>query len=87
MTDLLGSVIAAHGGLDRWRTVRAIDVTFNFYGGLLDIKGFPDHHRMDFTASSVHRIIGMSSASTCKNLPMEPGVSSYFRKKLRSLAE
>ena len=28
MTDLLSSVIAAHGGLDRWRTVRAIDVTF-----------------------------------------------------------
>jgi hypothetical protein len=45
MTDLLSSVIAAHGGLDRWRTVRAIDVTFNFYGGLLDIKGFPGHHR------------------------------------------
>jgi hypothetical protein len=45
MTDLLTSVIAAHGGLDRWRTVRAIDVTFNFSGGLLDIKGFPGHHR------------------------------------------
>src|SRR6266481_6372851 len=45
MTDLLSSVIAAHGGLDRWRTVRAIDVTFNFSGGLLDIKGFPGHHR------------------------------------------
>ena len=26
MADLLRSVIAAHGGLDRWRTVRAIDV-------------------------------------------------------------
>jgi hypothetical protein len=45
MTDLLSSVIAAHGGLDRWRTVRAIDVTCNFSGGLLDIKGFPGHHR------------------------------------------
>jgi hypothetical protein len=32
MTDLLSSVIAAYGGLDRWRTVRAIDVTFNFSG-------------------------------------------------------
>ena len=38
MTDLLSSVIAAHGGLDRWRTVRAIDVTFNFSGGLLDLN-------------------------------------------------
>src|SRR5882762_3424178 len=45
MADLLGSVIAAHGGLDRWRTVRAIDVTFNFSGGLLDLKGYPGHHR------------------------------------------
>ena len=36
--DLLRSVIAAHGGLDRWRTVRAIDVTFNFSGWLLDLK-------------------------------------------------
>jgi 3-oxoacyl-[acyl-carrier protein] reductase len=34
MSDLLSSVITAHGGLDRWRTVRAIDVTFNFSGGL-----------------------------------------------------
>ena len=45
MTDLLSSVIAAHGGLDRWHTVRAIDVTFNFSGGLLDLKGYPGHHR------------------------------------------
>jgi len=38
VNPLLGSVIAAHGGLDRWSTVRAIDVTFNFSGGLLDLK-------------------------------------------------
>jgi len=45
MTDLLSSVIAAHGGIDRWRTVGAIDVTFNFSGGLLDLKGYPGHRR------------------------------------------
>jgi hypothetical protein len=45
MTDLLSSVSAAHGGLDRWHTVRAIDVTFNFSGGLLDLKGYPGHRR------------------------------------------
>jgi hypothetical protein len=33
MTDLLGAVIEAHGGLERWRGVRAIDVRFNFSGG------------------------------------------------------
>jgi hypothetical protein len=52
MTDLLSSVIAAHGGLDRWRTVRAIDVTFNFSGGLLDIKGFPGHRRPSASADA-----------------------------------
>jgi hypothetical protein len=45
MTDLLSSVIAAHGGLDRWRSVRAIDVTFNFAGGLPDLKGYPGDRR------------------------------------------
>jgi hypothetical protein len=47
MTDLFSSVIAAHGGVDRWRTVRAIDVTFNFSGGLLDLKGYPGHRPPD----------------------------------------
>jgi hypothetical protein len=32
-------------GLDRWNAVRWVDVTFNFSGGLLDLKGFPGHHR------------------------------------------
>jgi len=53
MTGLLSSVITAHGGLDRWRTVRAIDVTFNFSGGLLDIKGFPGHHRPSASVDAV----------------------------------
>jgi hypothetical protein len=40
-TGLLSSVIAAHGGIDRWHTVGAIDVTFNFSAGcwiLRDIR-------------------------------------------------
>jgi hypothetical protein len=45
MSELLDAVIIAHGGLDRWNAVRSVDVTFNFSGGLLDLKGFPGHHR------------------------------------------
>ena len=45
MGELLDTVITAHGGLDRWNAVRSVDVTFNFSGGLLDLKGFPGHHR------------------------------------------
>lgn len=45
MSDLLESVIEAHGTAQRWQQVDAIDVTFNFWGGLLDLKGFPGHFR------------------------------------------
>jgi hypothetical protein len=45
MSDLLENVLAAHGGLDRWREVRAIDVTFNYWGALLDLKGYPGHRQ------------------------------------------
>jgi hypothetical protein len=43
MTDLLKNVIDAHGGMDTWRGVRAIDLRFNFSGAVLEIKGFPRH--------------------------------------------
>lgn len=46
MNELLERVIEAHGGLEAWKGIRAIDVVFNFSGGLLDLKGFlPGHHR------------------------------------------
>lgn len=45
MSDLLTTVIDAHGGADRWRRVAEIKVGFNFFGGLLDLKGFPGHWR------------------------------------------
>src|ERR1700693_1367323 len=43
MTDLLQLAIEAHGGEARWATVRSIVVSFNFYGALLELKGFPGH--------------------------------------------
>ncbi|SEC96189.1 hypothetical protein [Bradyrhizobium erythrophlei] len=43
MTDLLDATIRAHGGLEAWRAVRAIDVRFNFSGAGLVVKGFPRH--------------------------------------------
>jgi hypothetical protein len=43
MTTLLQAAIEAHGGLEQWRGVRAIDVRFNFSGAGLVAKGFPRH--------------------------------------------
>lgn len=54
MTDLLGSVLEAHGGLAAWRDVRSIDVTWNFSGQMLDLKGFPGH-RQPVATIDVHR--------------------------------
>jgi hypothetical protein len=45
MSDLLEAVIDAHGTAGRWREVESIEVTFNFYGALLDLKGYRGHFR------------------------------------------
>jgi hypothetical protein len=42
---LLDLAVSAHGGSKRWNSIRSIDVTFNFYGALLELKGYPGHRR------------------------------------------
>jgi hypothetical protein len=46
MSDLLTMAIDAHGGAARWRRAAGIKVHFNFFGGVLDLKGFPGHWRL-----------------------------------------
>jgi hypothetical protein len=41
VTDLLDAVLAAHGGLDRWREFSAIEATIVTGGKLWEIKGQP----------------------------------------------
>jgi hypothetical protein len=41
MNDLLTMVVDAHGGAARWRRAAGIKVRYNFFGALLDLKGFP----------------------------------------------
>jgi hypothetical protein len=43
MNELLELAIAAHGGMERWNRTKSITVAFNFYGALLDLKGYPGH--------------------------------------------
>ena len=38
MSDLLDSVLAAHGGLDRWTKVKSITVDASITGALWDVK-------------------------------------------------
>ena len=39
MTDLLNSVLQAHGGIERWRSFDTVRATFVSGGGLLPLKG------------------------------------------------
>jgi hypothetical protein len=48
-SNLLDEVIKSHGGLERWNRVKSIDLTWNFSGGLLTLKGYPDHYQPTIT--------------------------------------
>ena len=39
MTELLNSVLQAHGGIERWRSFDTVRATFSSSGGLLPLKG------------------------------------------------
>jgi hypothetical protein len=41
MNDLLETAIAAHGGLERWKTLQRLTVTAVSGGGLFELKGMP----------------------------------------------
>ena len=53
MIDYIVEVLDAHGGLDAWNKVRSLEVEFNFFGGLLELKGFPGHHKPTATVDAV----------------------------------
>jgi hypothetical protein len=42
MSDLLELAMKAHGGLDRWREIKTLDLRMTLTGGLFRIKGYPE---------------------------------------------
>ena len=42
MSDLLDLALKAHGGLDRWREVKSLDVRASLTGALYHLKGYPE---------------------------------------------
>lgn len=42
MTDLVELALQAHGGLDRWRLMRTLDLRLSISGELYELKGFPE---------------------------------------------
>jgi hypothetical protein len=49
MNELLELALSAHGGLDRWKRIRSIDVSLIISGQLLEVKGFPEHQHTKVT--------------------------------------
>src|SRR5258708_19897457 len=54
MNDLLAQVIAAHGGLDRWNTLKKVTATVVAAGGVLSIKGPGDPPNPPHTTVLLH---------------------------------
>src|ERR1700730_10323113 len=42
VSDLLDLALKAHGGIDRWREVKSLDVRVSLTGALYDLKGYPE---------------------------------------------
>lgn len=64
MTDLLDLAIKAHGGLERWQKVAAVQVSFAHSGRLLEIKGYPGHRFTTLTIDARQQraeIVGMDA--------------------------
>lgn len=55
MSDLLGAVLAAHGGLDRWRQFSLIEATIVSGGKLWEIKGQPQDPSPRRMTVALHR--------------------------------
>jgi hypothetical protein len=55
VTDLLNAVIAAHGGLERWRTFGIIEATIISGGKLWEIKGQPQDPTPRRMTVALHR--------------------------------
>ena len=43
MNGLLELAVSAHGGLERWKRIKSIDVSLIISGQLLEVKGFSEH--------------------------------------------
>src|SRR6202166_3471410 len=52
MNELLELSVSAHGGLDRWKRIKSIDVSLIISGQLLEVKGFPEHQHTKVTVDA-----------------------------------
>lgn len=54
MTELLNSVLRAHGGIEGWRTFDTVRATFVTSGGLLPMKGFDVPPKPSGAVATIH---------------------------------
>lgn len=73
MNDLLESVVAAHGGLDRWNQLTAITVTASITGALFHVKGKADAVKdVRFEADTKRQLLTMDYVGQDKQSVFEP---------------
>jgi hypothetical protein len=73
MNDLLESAVAAHGGLDRWNQVTAINVNASITGALWNVKGKVDVLKdVRFEADTKRQLLTMDYVGQDKQSVFEP---------------
>ena len=65
MVTVLDDVLAAHGGLDRWREFSTIEATIISGGRLWQIKGQPQDSAPRRMIVALHRELGVGAAIWC----------------------
>jgi hypothetical protein len=77
MTDLLTSVLDAHGGLDRWRRVARLEIDASLGGPFWASKGWPDVYRDQLIDIDARRF----------DIAFRPYPRAGFRSRMRALPE
>ncbi len=73
MSDLLATAVAAHGGLDRWNKIRAINVDAAITGAFWQIKGKADAMRsVRFEVSTAQQHLTMDYVGRARRSLFEP---------------
>ncbi|MGZ2749161.1 hypothetical protein [Burkholderia stagnalis] len=64
MSTLLEQAVRAHGGIDRWNTLRTASAVLDIGGAIWRLKGQPDMFReIQLTASLRHQQVAIASSS------------------------
>lgn len=92
MNELLGRILDAHGGMDRWNGYKKVDATIASGGGLFPLKGVPQDPSPRRMTAWLHenahqsRLTGLPISARCSRqigLPSRSSMAKWLRSAVR----